>query len=264
MAAYPSDAYAPPGHLWWDLRVWPGTKKQRFGAEPRLAAWLNFNARVGTILTLRNLREVLSEEEAPNQDEHFGRRFRNLRKYGWVVHSSRDVAGLKQDEYRLDEIGRPIWLGKSKFTKKSVLAKVRREVFDRDGHRCLICGIGLGEPYPDDPATRARLTLARLVAGPPHRRNDPANLRTECSRCNAPAKEEAARSESAEEIWPKIRNLGREDKARLLQWIEQGHRDRDNVDRLFDQYRCLPPLQRDELRAKLAQAVKGSSPASKT
>lgn len=257
MPELPPDAHSPSGQPWWELRTWPGKPKVKFGTEPRLAAYLRFNAEVGGILTLRRLREALGEPNRPNDHEHFNRRFRQLRKYGWIVLSSRDVAGLKQDEYRLDQVGSPIWLGKSQFTKKAISAKVRRQVLDRDGRRCVVCGIGAGEPYPDDPTKHARLTLGHFVADSLRGVNDPANLRTECSRCNEPAKEEAPRSESAEELWPRIRALGRADKARLLKWMEQGHRDRDTIDQLFDQYRCLPAAQRDDIRTKLTQAVTG-------
>ena len=118
MPTYPQDAYCPAGQLWWQVAVWPGTKKRDFGAEPKLAAWLNFNAKVGDILTLKQLRESLPDEGQPNDDEHFNRRFRELRKYGWSVLSSRDLAGLKQDECRLEWIGHPIWLGKAQFAKR--------------------------------------------------------------------------------------------------------------------------------------------------
>ena len=119
-----------------------------------------------------------------------------------------------------------------------------------------MCGVGAGEPYPGEPTSKARLTLGHFVAGSLRGRNDPENLRTECAKCNEPAKEEAARSESGAEIWPKMRSLGRADKTRLLSWIEKGQRARDAVDRLYDQYRSLPASQRDELRIQLERAVK--------
>jgi hypothetical protein len=65
-----------------------------------------------------------------------------------------------------------------------------------------------------------------------------------------------ARSESAAEILPKIRNLSKAEKIRLLSWIERGQRERDTVDRLFDQYRSLPSSQRDEIRVNLQQTLK--------
>jgi 5-methylcytosine-specific restriction endonuclease McrA len=261
MTPYPSDAHSPSGEPWWQLRIWPGKKKAKFGGEPKIAAWLMFNTKVGGIFTLKYLREALGGIGEPNDDEHLNRRLRKLRDYGWTVHSGRDDANLKQDEYRLAIVGKPIWLGKAQFTKKTVSNKIRRQIIDRDGHRCVICGVGAGESYPGERGTRARLTVGHFVADSLRGPNYPANLRTECSRCNEPAKEESARSESAEELWPRIRGLGRADKARLLAWAENGQRDRDDVDRLFDQYRCLPAAQRDELRMKLAQAVKGADPA---
>lgn len=255
MNTYPTDARSPSGELWWKLTIRPGKKKQRFGAEPRLAAWLMFNSKVGDVLTIRQLRGVLGDTEGPNTDEHFNRRFRELRKFGWSVLSSRDSSDLRPDEYRLAQIGDPVWLGKTQFGKKAVSAKTRREVLDRDGHRCLICGIGAAEPYPDQPTRKARLTLGHFVANSLDGLNISANLRTECSRCNEPAKDEATRSESATELWPKMRSLPRAGKARLLSWVKKGQRDRDEIDRLFDQYRALPAPQRDEIKAKLERAV---------
>lgn len=66
MNSYPPEARAPNGKLWWKLRSWPNKPKQRFGTEPRLAAYLHFNTEVGGILTLRRLREALSEPNRPN------------------------------------------------------------------------------------------------------------------------------------------------------------------------------------------------------
>lgn len=251
---YPAEAHSPSGKFWWELRFWPG-KRVKFGVEPKLAAWLNFNAQIGEVLTIRQLRRMVGSAAAANTDEHFNRRFRELRKYRWIVHSSRDAGDLEQDEYRLKQVGAPIWLGKSKHGTRRVSEKTRREVFDRDGHRCLLCGIGAGEIYPDQPHRRARLTLGHFVAGSLRGAANAANLRTECARCNEPVKEEAQRSESAAEIWPKIRGRSRADKSRLLTWISNGYRERDAVDRLFDQVRALPALQRDEIKARLALSL---------
>src|SRR5437016_3295000 len=104
-------ARSPSGETWWKLTYWPG-KTQRFGVEPKLAAWLNFNAKVGDIFTMRQLRQALGTTAGPNTQEHFNRRLRSLRKYGWIVLSSRDAGNLKSDEYRLEQVGAPIWLGK--------------------------------------------------------------------------------------------------------------------------------------------------------
>jgi 5-methylcytosine-specific restriction endonuclease McrA len=255
---YDAEAYSPSGEVWWKLTFWPG-KKQKFGVEPKLAAWLNYNAKVSDVFTMRQFRDVLGDADAPNTQEHFNRRFRALRKYGWIVLSSRDSGDLEPDQYRLTKVGAPIWLGKSKHGARAISEKMRREIFDRDGHRCLVCGVGSGEPYPDDPTRVARLTLGHFVADSLRGPNDPLNLRTECARCNEPVKEHARRSESAAELWPKIRDLSRANKARLFAWIEKGYRDRDAVDVLFDQVRVLPALQREEIRARLQRALQGAS-----
>lgn len=254
---YPGEAHSPSGQHWWQLKFWPGTKRRRFGVEPKLASWLIFNAKIGEVFTIRHLRQALGGAAGANTDEHFNRRLRSLRKYGWIVLSSRDAGDLKQDEYRLEKIGESIWLGKSKHGKRSVSDKTRREVHSRDGYRCLLCGVGSGEPYPDQPNRRARLTVGHFVADSLHGPGDHANLRTECSRCNEPVKDEAQRSESALEILPKIRALPRADKRRLLIWIENGYRERGAVDRLFDSVRTLPASQRDEIRARLDRSVRG-------
>ncbi len=239
MSPYPAEAYAPSGKLWWKTRYWPDKPKAKFGTEPRLAAWLKYNAKIGDILTLRKLRKAIGSSNRVSAQEHFNRRFRALRKYGWTVISCRDLAGLKQNEFRLDKIGKPIWRGKVKFAKDTISAELRREIFESDNFRCVICGIGAGECYPDDQTKKARLSLGYFAANFLHKPNDPANLRTECSRCNVPAKEGAAQFHAAKDLLPKIRALGRAQKARLLRWVENGQRERDSVDHLFDQYRSL-------------------------
>src|SRR5262245_22222716 len=116
---YPRDAYTSSGELWWNLRSWPD-KRVKFGAATRMAAWLSFNAQIGEFLTMRQLRQSLGTGKRANEDEHFNRRFRSLRKYGWIVHSSRDDGKLAPHEYRLVRVGAPIWLGKSKYGRKQV------------------------------------------------------------------------------------------------------------------------------------------------
>lgn len=146
--------------------------------------------------------------------------------------------------------------GKAKHATKLASAKTRRRVFYRDGNQCVLCGIGAGEPYPDQPQRRARLTLGHFVADSLRGGAGPQNLRTECSRCNEPLRQEAQRGESSAEILPKIRSLGRPEKVRLLTWMNNGYRERDEVDQLFDQARILPAAQRDEIRATLERSLR--------
>lgn len=234
----------------------------RFGAEVRLAAWLQFNSKNGAILTLAHFRAVLGENERRNDHELFKGRFRELRRYDWQCQSNRDNSGLKPDEYKLIAKGKPILLGKSRFRPKMVSAKIRRQVFETDDHRCVICGVGEGETYPEDPGRKARLTVGHLLSDTLSDKNTADNLRTECTRCYQPIRKQVSRSEDSKEIWPKMRRLPVKDKARLLLWIERTQRVRDTVDILYDQYRCLPAPQREYLRSQLIHAVRGSAPVS--
>ena len=72
------------------------------------------------------------------------------------------------------------------------------------------------------------------------------NLHTECSRCNEPVRAEAASTETLDVLMPRLRSLKLTDKQRILQWMRQGQRSRDEVDTLYDNLRVLPPGQRDD------------------
>ena len=262
MDEYPQDAYSPDGVLWWLLSTWPG-KKQRFGVEPKVAAWLHYNAKPGDILSMSQLRSAIPNDDlnhGDNTQEHFNRRFRNLRGYGWLVPSKRDDDGLAPDQYRFDKEGDPIWLGKAQFARPSISARVRRQVLDKDGHRCIVCGVGAGEEYPGEPGTNARLTLGHFQAGALAGMPPVDNLRTECSRCNEPLRDEASSSETVEDIWPSIRRLRAADKRRLSEWLALGRRSRNEVDLAYDAIRALPPGQRDDLRERLGHSLGGPGP----
>lgn len=77
----------------------------------------------------------------------------------------------------------PIWLGKSQFTKKTVSDKVRRQVFDRDGHRCAICSENGGVAHhrlsqPERPPhhlRHARLAARRAFGGQKGRQQEFSN-----------------------------------------------------------------------------------------
>lgn len=260
-SAYPPDAFAPTGDLWWTLKTWPG-KRMRFGAEVKIASWLQFNADVGSLHTLRDLRRVLGEKGKPEAQEHFNRRVRKLRDFGWEILSARDDASLQPDQYRLQKKGDPIWLGKSRFAQPQPSAAVRREVFDRDGRRCVLCGIGAGEEYPNRPGRHARLTLGHVVANLRGGATTADNLRTECSLCNEPVRAEAATVEDLATLLERVKRLGRSDKERLLDWIRAEKRSRDAVDVLFDLIRSLPAAQRDEVRERLGVMVNGADSSS--
>ncbi|MFI7543753.1 HNH endonuclease [Actinoplanes sp. NPDC049599] len=256
---YPAEAFAEEGRtgrqaLWWELKVTPGKPNLLFGAEQKLAAWMAFNLDLGEHFTIRMLREALGSEVVPNDQEHLNRRFRELRKDGWEFPSNKDDRSLPSATYRLDAKGWNPALG-ARPPRNVVSERTRRQVLDRDGWRCVICGIGPNEPYPDGFGT-AYLTVghirSREAGGSSQDLN---NLRTECKRCNEPVRNEMRVPQTPEELLPSVRNLTRPELERLLAWLEQGYRGRDRLDDLYDRARMMGFDDREHLKAKVRRTL---------
>lgn len=253
MTDLPEDAYSG-GVLWWHLSTWPG-KNVKFGGTPKLAAYLYFNTAVGGEFTMRELRAALGGD-APDNAEHLNRRLRQLRKHDWIFTSYKDRAAQEVDTYVLRQKGKRIWLGE-KNPSSDVSAKLKRQVLDRDYNRCVICGVGVGEPYPGEPGTAARLTAGHRRAG--NRRGAPTldNLQAECARCNEPVGDTPPDPETFAEVKAEVSRLGAADKATLLDWLESGYRQRNKVDLAYDRIRRLAPSEKDEFIVYLREATEG-------
>lgn len=155
------ESRAPDGTLWWNLEVWPGTRK-KFGGEPRICAWLWFNKEIGDTFTMRELRDNLGRI-VPEEAEHFNRRLRTLRACEWQIPSNGHDPSIPVGVYRLDRKGERIWLKEESRRKNTISQRDRRLVFDRDGSRCKVCGVGNGESYPGEPGTKAQLTIGHRI-----------------------------------------------------------------------------------------------------
>lgn len=254
-AEYPPEAYAENGVLWWELKTWPG-KRTKYGVERKLAAWMAFNLDEGDLFTMRRLREALGTDVVPNDDEHTNRRFRKLREDGWIVPSNKDDKSLAVGVYRLEKIG---WHPAAGARPKadSISKAIERFVFERDGHRCVICGVGQGEPYPGKPDSHAVITVGhRRARAHKGSAKDPDNLETQCSLHNETVRDEVL-PESLGEVLLDLRRLNRAELAKLETWLSQGHRSRDRLDTLHDRARSLSPNERqrvlDEVRKRLGR-----------
>lgn len=240
---------------WWKLQTAPGSKRP-FGGERRIAAYLYFNVDVGGTFTMRQLREALGEKDTPEQAEHLNRRLRNLRAQGWRFTSYKDQYGQAVDSYVLQEKGNKLWLGEQ--TKRpTISAAVRRQVFERDQNRCVICGVGAREPYPGEPGTAARLTAGHRTADARHGEASPDNLQTECARCNEPVGDTPPNPENLAEVMAAVKQLGAADKAALAAWLESGYRQRSKVDFAFDRARKLAESEKAQVVDFLRSAIKG-------
>lgn len=254
--SYPSEAYASNGWLWWQLKFWPGTKR-RFGDEQKLAAWLAFNCELGDTITMRQLRAALGEDDRPNVAEHLNRRLRVLRQRdGWEIPSARDDGSLGHDEYRLDVKGWHPGSGSSRPKDHAPSDTVRRQVFERDGRACVVCGVSAGEHYDDRPGKRARLTLGHRIPGKRLHRGVSVNeLQTECSRCNETVRDELPDPVTLPELLPRVRKLPRADKQTLLNWLRAGERGRTPLDSLYAEVRRLSAAERNQMIGDLEKGA---------
>ena len=255
---YPDEAKAPSGDYWWNLQTWPDQPTRRFGSERRLAAWMRFHVGLGGEFTLGEARIALGDGVVRNASEHFNRRLRKLREDGWVLDTTKDDGSVPIGHYRVKALGWDPSQGR-RSSKTKVSDGVRRRVFDRDGRRCVICGIGSREPYSDGTGRVARITVGHRV--PNNRRGsaeDLDNLQTECTRCNESVRDQIRDPEALSNVLPDLRKLKRADAKRLSAWLAVGYRQRDDIDRLFDRYRDLSESERADFGNVLQKKVLGS------
>ena len=254
---YPDEAYTPTGELWWRVTRRAGSNK-KLGGEQRIAAWLAFNVEVGGLFTMRGLREALGKEAVPDRAEHLNRRLRNLRPDGWVIPSNKDDRTLAIGTYRLEAKGWHPGMGRRP-RREAISQGLRRRAFDRDGRRCVVCGIAAREPYPDDPNARAVLTVGHRI---PRERGgsstDINNLQTECKHCNEPVRHELASPETLDAVVLDVRRLRKAELQTLLSWLRAGHRMRTRLDAIYDRVRALSAGERAELQQRLAEMLGGN------
>lgn len=232
------------------LETWPGQPGKRYGAERRLAAWMRFCVGVDGEFTIREARVALGDGVVQNSAEHFNRRLRKLREDGWVLDTAKDDGTIRAGYYRVQVCGWDPSQG-DRVTKPKTSNGVRRRVFERDGRRCVICGVASGELYSDR-TRRAAITVGHRV---PNNRGGSAedldNLQTECTRCNESVRDQLRDPEVLSNVLPDMLKLRRSDAERLMSWVVAGTRLRDDVDHLFDRYRALSESERDTFSSLL-------------
>ncbi|MFA7753901.1 HNH endonuclease [Streptomyces sp. NRRL B-2790] len=213
---------------------------------------------------MNELRDALGPDII-GRSEHLNRRLRTLRAAGWAIPSYKDDASLRPDEYRLQTKGARYWLDDDRqaYKRFAPSARARREVIDRDGRRCVVCGIAAGESYPGEPSNKARLTIGHRV---PQERlrtrgaaDDINNWRTECARCNEPMRDELPDPRRYDEVLAQVRRMSRGSKGTLLLWLRQGERTRSELDRVYDLARTLTHNEQQDLAAYLHTSSAGSS-----
>jgi hypothetical protein len=210
------------------------------GTMVRGALWLIREVGEGNVFTKEQMRKVFPRIAQAD------RRLRDLRKYGWVIHTSADDASLRNEEQRLVKVGLAVWdSGERRKAAQSVVsAKARQATLAADHYQCVICGIAGGEIYPDAPTVTAVLSVSRREVGLPDGKTE-SQLVTECKHCRAGANGDEIGDVTR--LLTDIRNLDDADRVRLQRWMHRGQRGATPLDRVWTAYRKLPTKSRADI-----------------
>ncbi len=227
----------------------PDWRDPGIGTMKRVALWLLAEVGEGHAFTKTELRNAF-----PGTSQ-VDRRMRDLRDYGWVIHTNREDASLDPSEQRFVGQGAPVWIdGKAVKPVKetAVSATLRREVMYRDGNFCRSCGITPGESYDGSPGGEtAQLDIARrkVVKASGETLTE---LVTECKRCRVGSRSLTA---DAGRVERGIARLSAMEKQILANWMREDRREFSALEQLWAQYRSMPEKTRSELREALGAEV---------
>jgi len=103
---------------------------------------------------------------------------------------------------------------------KSISARLRATVLDRDGFTCQMCGVTPGDI---EPATgrKVRLHLGHIIDKSLGGKDELSNLRALCSTCNQGAKNVTAEKPSTIWLLSQIRRAGIEEQRVVLAWLKK-------------------------------------------
>ncbi|MFF8290347.1 HNH endonuclease [Streptomyces sp. NPDC016309] len=221
-------------------------RNESLGARIRVALWLREEVGEGGTFSKARLREAIKGAEQVD------RRMRDLRPAGWVISTYRDKPSLLPDQLYLEKIGLPVWEPEHRAAGlRQISAKIRRYVYERDGHMCRRCGVTAGEGYADEPGTRARLTLGHVN---PHKSGSGANaedLITECARCNETVRHLTGVQMTKEQVWDQMKELPVQGKRELLAWMKADRRPLSAAEKAWGMYRQMSAAVREELEHDL-------------
>lgn len=223
----------------------------------RAACWLASEIGEGNLFTKEALRAAL-----PGVAQ-IDRRVRDLRKFGWVIEEARTGSGLGTNEQRLAKIGVHVWDKEARDTAKvpTISAKVREEVFHRDGHACRRCGIAAGEPFDDDGSVVARLTAGHIYPDSLGSKATASDLVTTCQRCNESVQNQTRNYFSLDQLIERARSLSADDRQVLLSWVDADRRAVSDVEQLWRDFRQLPAAEREEFPEHFEPGEETKAPA---
>ena len=168
--------------------------------------------RVGQVVTAHQLQQAAKATE-------WARRVRELRnKEGWKILTHNDDNRLKPGEYLLATP--PPSPGSYSFTR-SLSARVRAQVLERNGYTCQMCGAGAGEPDSQNPNRKVKLHIGHITDKSHGGTDDPANLRALCSTCNQGAKNLVQEPPRWTWLLSQLRRANLSDQKKALKWLNR-------------------------------------------
>lgn len=216
------------------------------GTMVRAALWLLQEVGEGNTFTKEALRDAFPGISQAD------RRLRDLRDYGWIIHTSVEDASLLREDQRFVERGARVWIPNERRANgpdAGLSAKQIQAVLAGDDYMCTQCGIGAAEEYPDDRPKTAVLLVTRRETVLPDGRTESLPV-TECKRCRAGSIGKPSR---ADEVLAEFRQLDPSDQRRIASWVERGRRGSTPLDRLWSAYRRLPTDARSEVDKAIQQ-----------
>ena len=168
---------------------------------------------VGEVVTSAQLQEVA----APTVE--WARRLRELRtQEGWDIRSHHDDDTLRQDQYRLAALPNE---DAPHVPHPNISARLRAQVFNRDGFTCQICGRAAGDDDELNPGRRVRLTAGHIVDEIHGGEATLMNLRAECTTCNEGVRDLAPEPPSWGPLMSQVRRARRDHQIEVLRWLKQ-------------------------------------------
>lgn len=167
------------------------------------------------------------------------RRIRDLRDFGWVIHTNTDDGSLSPEEQRLVHVGTPVWDPQARrlAAQSTITAAERAAALAADNHQCVICGVAGGEDYPDSLTESAVLAVSRQAVQLPDGRNSE-HLITLCRRCRS-GRDQLLTTDLNR--WTEdVEVLDAADQQRLARWVARGRRGATPLDRAWNAFRALP------------------------
>jgi 5-methylcytosine-specific restriction endonuclease McrA len=184
---------------------------RRIGSKERIRQF--FLANIGRVVSSIELRDAAGAGVS-----EWARRVRELREdESWPILTHNDRADLRPGQYILTE--KPPEKSEVKFTR-SISAKLRAEVLDRNGFTCQMCGLTPGDI---DPATgrKVRLHIGHIKDKNLGGKDELSNLRALCSTCNQGAKNITAEKPTTIWLLSQIRRAGQDEQRAVFNWLSK-------------------------------------------